>query len=953
MWALGLVPLLVLSPSASLQAELERAALLVQRGAYGEAAALSRDLLERARQVGDGRAEGQARLRLADVHFYQGALSAYGSECELALAAFERAGDGPGAALALYYLAYVHERRDPRRMLAVLEQALARAGPAAEPALEMKLRNALGTAAWELGRYREALEHFERAAGLAGREGRENNRAVALTNMGMVEVQRGRPEAGLARLAEAVPLLEKHGNRLVAANALGVASQARRTLGDVEDAQGLSQRALAAYRELGNLRGQATQISVLSELAAETGDLARAQRLQQDVLGLAAELGDERRSVQTLLDIAALRLQQGRPEEARAPALEALERALRLGDPQVVAVAERTLADRAVSLGDERSALDLLHRALVRLAGVGDGLGQGLVLGRLARLHAAGGRPRDARAALERAVKLHRAAHAPQELPAWEAWLGDLAAGAGDEAAARRHFAQALVDVEDLDRRLTLERFRWRLFSQAGDAFRRYAAFLAARGELAEAWAVLDLGRARDLRARLRASAAREPGEAERDALARVSEVQRQLAEAAGRAERQRLGAALEEAEAAYDAARRDAAGGAPAAPPRRALRLPAGLVVQFARLGDELLVFSSRDGRLAWRRVPRAAELEQRARRFRQQAADATRAFPLAEARALHEVLLEPETRGAGGARLTLVPEGELALLPFAALIGPDQRWLVERLTLSQVPALGLLTELGPRPAARPWRGLLAVASTRFADAGPSRPDLPAAARETQALERRRPARVLVDPGEDAVKRLPFAEFELAHFASHALVDEARPERSAILLAPAAGEDGLLQAREIDRLRLPLGLVVVSSCRSAGGALVGGEGLVGLSHAFLAAGARAVLGAQWDVSDEGSAELMEAFYAELERRPVAEALARAQRGMAGGRFAHPAHWAGYVVTGDADQLLPVPRPAPTTGTVLALALAALLATWGLARLALSGGRSPRRSGDPSAGPET
>ena len=127
----------------------------------------------------------------------------------------------------------------------------------------------------------------------------------------------------------------------------------------------------------------------------------------------------------------------------------------------------------------------------------------------------------------------------------------------------------------------------------------------------------------------------------------------------------------------------------------------------------------------------------------------------------------------------------------------------------------------------------------------------------------------------------------------------------------------------------------------------------MGLSHAFLAAGARAVLGAQWDVSDEGSAELMEAFYAELERRPVAEALARAQRGMAGGRFAHPAHWAGYVVTGDADQLLPVPRPAPTTGTVLALALAALLATWGLARLALSGGRSPRRSGDPSAGPET
>ena len=110
-------------------------------------------------------------------------------------------------------------------------------------------------------------------------------------------------------------------------------------------------------------------------------------------------------------------------------------------------------------------------------------------------------------------------------------------------------------------------------------------------------------------------------------------------------------------------------------------------------------------------------------------------------------------------------------------------------------------------------------------------------------------------------------ADFGLLHFAAHAVADEERPERSAVLLAPGgAAEDGLLQSREIVDLPLDGRVVVLSACRSAGGSVLRGEGVLSLARAFFQAGSPAVVGSLWPLRDDETATLFESFYRHLAR---------------------------------------------------------------------------------------
>ena len=108
---------------------------------------------------------------------------------------------------------------------------------------------------------------------------------------------------------------------------------------------------------------------------------------------------------------------------------------------------------------------------------------------------------------------------------------------------------------------------------------------------------------------------------------------------------------------------------------------------------------------------------------------------------------------------------------------------------------------------------------------------------------------------------------------------DERRPERSAVLLSPGSeGEDGLLQAREIQALDLDGKIVVLSACQTAAGAAVDGEGMLSLARAFFEAGARAVIGTRWPIRDADAAALFDTFYRGIgEGLSLSEALAASQ----------------------------------------------------------------------------
>lgn len=266
---------------------------------------------------------------------------------------------------------------------------------------------------------------------------------------------------------------------------------------------------------------------------------------------------------------------------------------------------------------------------------------------------------------------------------------------------------------------------------------------------------------------------------------------------------------------------------------------------------------------------------------------------------------------------QLVIVPDGVLHLLPFPALRSRDGSPLTDRYQVSVAPSATLWsrwrrqTRSPARAAlvladpARPL-GLQGAAERGGGEAG----RLPWARREGRYVARRCGAGSLLrlgpDAGEAFLKRQDLSRFGVLHLAAHAVADEASPETSAVLLAAdVPGEDGRLQVDEIARLHLRGSLVALSSCRSAGGALMGGEGVMSLTRAFFAAGSATVVGSLWPLRDDDAEAFFTLFYDRLSAGDTAAAaFTAAQRERI--RDGAPAQaWAGLVLAGDDNWRLP------------------------------------------------
>jgi CHAT domain-containing protein len=186
-------------------------------------------------------------------------------------------------------------------------------------------------------------------------------------------------------------------------------------------------------------------------------------------------------------------------------------------------------------------------------------------------------------------------------------------------------------------------------------------------------------------------------------------------------------------------------------------------------------------------------------------------------------------------------------------------------------------------------------------------------------------------------VKSRDLRDYSIVHFAAHAVADDGAADRSAVFLAAGAnGEDGLLQAREIGALALEGQIVVLSACQTAGGTVLGGEGVLSLARAFFQAGARTVVGTRWPIRDADAAALFEMFYRHLATGvTVSEALARTKAD-AIAEHRPAAAWAALVLWGEGSaRLAPEPGNPPrrwgALDTIVVLVSVALIAALGLA----------------------
>ncbi len=138
-------------------------------------------------------------------------------------------------------------------------------------------------------------------------------------------------------------------------------------------------------------------------------------------------------------------------------------------------------------------------------------------------------------------------------------------------------------------------------------------------------------------------------------------------------------------------------------------------------------------------------------------------------------------------------------------------------------------------------------------------------------------------------------------HLATHVLFPTANREQGLIAfgMGPSIAQPEFLTTSEVARLRTPGALVVMTGCAANAGEARAGAGLLGLTRAWLMAGASTVISTAWPVEDN-SGGMFARFYFYLQNHSAAEALQLSQREVAHSRTgrAAPASWASYQVTG-------------------------------------------------------
>ena len=336
-----------------------------------------------------------------------------------------------------------------------------------------------------------------------------------------------------------------------------------------------------------------------------------------------------------------------------------------------------------------------------------------------------------------------------------------------------------------------------------------------------------------------------------------------------------------------------------------------AGGTVLFYWLGEEQsYLWAITSQKVGLFRLPPAAEIKARVERYRKAIIDQRESSPTAsdDGAALYRILVEP-AKGflpeelAKNGKVFIVPDGSLNSLNFETLLvsEPKQHYWIEDVTISSASSLRMLQAFHAAHSEGAGNLLL------FGDAiAPNEdfPQLPKASIEMDSIKKH------FSPGQEQVfsrdQASPSAylaskpeRFSYIHFVAHGTASRLSPLDSAIVLSKvnAEADSFKLYARDIIRHPLRAELVTVSTCRSAGERAYSGEGLVGLSWAFVRAGAHNVIGALWDVSDASTPQLMDELYGELKKGKTPDAALRNAKLTllhSSASFRKPFYWAPF-----------------------------------------------------------
>ncbi len=919
--------------SAAADSLIDAANALYDDSEYDSAAVLLRAARAIAVTDGDSLKVAQADTKLGLAQFHLGDYAAARKTGEAALAMKLRLGMKQElfkSYNALGLLAYTSGRYADASQL--FRNAKAAADSLNDSLSAAKAVGNLGLVHSDVGQFEDARREYELMYRLALAQHDTTPMANALANTGMLLIRAGDAQSALSYLERARPFYvasdDAQGQEMV----LGQLGSAYFDLGELQKAIAYVDSALAVARKYAMKREETEDLEIFAELFGSAGDHATALKNLNRAAFLAKSIGLEAREGDILRA-------QAREFAALLQIDKALEYATKAADAHKrVRAPLNELEDRLIvaEIAQRMGKGDLAKRELQSAAALSRSLRLPLTEEQIAL-----GTARVADIRRDPAAVLGA-------LPAGMTFphLGSGAAGEADALRARafarlrqwpeaaRAGQNAIASLDRVRGTLGEGALRSAFTNDNAEVYADLIVALLQLGRTEDAFEVADAARGKALLEHL--NAVKSGARATSSELSRADELLRRidyltnrlrLADTVPTPERSlavrndlqdlsdKLADAREEYESRMNAvARTDPRGasllGASSASLteiRKALR-PDEMIVEYFAGARTLFVFAaSRDTVIARTRAVQLDDLANRVRFASSFAATSkSRADGISARRALYDILIGPidsipASRRA--ARLIIVPHSALAYLPFAALVSPSGKNLIETRSLLMLQSASALPYL--RRAARSSAAITSI----FA---PFPQELSGTLEEARLVKREVPKpRVFIGAvGTERELRSALEKGGTIHIASHGLLNQSNPMFSHVELArTGAGQpsdDGRLDVHELLRMNVKSDLVFLSGCETGAGASWStsfrrNQDYATLSQALLYAGAQNVVATLWRIDDAGASVFASRFYRALKNGDVVDALASAQREtLRDARYAAPKYWAGYTVSGAA-----------------------------------------------------
>ena len=896
-----------------------------------------KDSLHLWRVAGDRRAEAYTLRRIGDVYQplgdYKQALAYYDPALSLSRKMQDRRGEGETLNEICY--AYLNTGQN-EKALGLCDRAL-RINQATgnRRAFAASLNN-LGEISYGSGQTQQGLALFQKALPVWNEAGDRRGTALTLLNIGYSYSDLGQMREALNHYEQALSLWTSSGDKRGQAMTLTALGRLYSRTGESQEALDYFEKAMRLIKPIGALAEQGRILTGLAYVYEQLGDKEKAIDYYNQALPLFHATGDYGEAV-TIYDAARVFFSLTEYEKA----LEYYQRALAIStaarDRQLVSFETREIGRIHDVRGDKSRALGCYLKALLFMRAEKVFRGEADTLNLIGNLHEERGQTQDALKYYSQALVLSRKAEYPVGEVATLYKIAHLERERGNLMTARQQTQRALELVESLRSKVISEDLRTSYFASVRQHYELYSDVLMelhkhdrTAGFETEAFEISERARARSLlesmnegRADIRENA--DPALVLRQRSLQqplsLSQIQQQvlddntvLLEYMLGDERSYLWAVTRTEVWSYEL-------------PARARIIPAVSRVY------ELL-----------RTAPETNNANE---------------FSLA-AQELSQIVLSPVAAQLNKHRIVIIADGALNYIPFQVLPAPltNNEPLLAGHEVINAPSASILGELRQEAARRPPAAklLAAFGDPVFASNYAQRKDANTgeeiasfnqswrrAARDVEVngdsfdpsviqplFYARRELAVLRDvAGEETFMAADFdatrerlqqtdlTEFAILHFATHGILDPERPENSGLLLSTVnrsgQAQNGFVGLQDIYKLHAPVGLVVLSACRTGLGKDVRGEGLIGLTRGFMYAGASSVVASLWKVDDEATAELMKRFYTNMLQvgmTPPA-ALRAAQNSIRQEpQWSAPYYWAAFTMQGDYHSVIKVRSPA-------------------------------------------